>query len=54
MLDIVGDKSSLLFRMLSVVHTVFVGKKVDVGLLFVNVVQGPRIQIDAFQTNIFS
>ena len=38
MLEIVEDKSSLLLRILSVVHNVFVGKKVVVDLLFENVV----------------
>ena len=38
MLDIVGEKSSLLLCILLVVHNVFVGKKVDVGLPFENVV----------------
>ena len=42
MLDIVGDKSSLLLCILFVVHNVFVGNKVDVGLLFENVVSACR------------
>ena len=42
MLDIVGDKSSLLLCILFVVHNVFVGNKVDVGLLFENVVLACR------------